>query len=33
MKKLITFTLINCLILTLSLGQEIGLKIGDIAPE
>jgi len=33
MKKLITFTLINCLILTLSFGQEIGLKIGDIAPE
>lgn len=33
MKKLITFTLINCLIITLSFGQEIGLKIGDIAPE
>ena len=33
MKKLITFTLINCLIITLSFGQEIGLKIGDFAPE
>lgn len=36
MRKLITFTLINCLIITLSLGQEksrVGLKIGDIAPE
>ena len=33
MKQIITFTLINCLIITLSFGQEIGLKIGDIAPE
>jgi thiol-disulfide isomerase/thioredoxin len=33
MKKIITFILINCLIITTSLGQEIGLKIGDIAPE
>ena len=36
MRKLITFTLINCMIITLSLGQEksrVGLKIGDIAPE
>ena len=33
MKKLMTFTIINCLIITLSFGQEIGLKIGDIAPE
>jgi thiol-disulfide isomerase/thioredoxin len=33
MKKIITFTLFYCLIATLSFGQEIGLKIGDIAPE
>ena len=33
MKKLITFILINCLIISLSFGQKIGLKIGDIAPE
>ena len=33
MKKLLTFIAINCLIITLSFGQEIGLKIGDIAPE
>ena len=33
MKKLITFTLIDCLIIISSFGQEIGLKIGDIAPE
>ena len=33
MKKLITFTLINLLIITLSFGQKTGLKIGDIAPE
>ncbi len=33
MKKIITLTLINCLMLTLCLGQEVGLKIGDIAPE
>ena len=33
MKKLIAFTLINYLIITLSFGQEIGLKIGDVAPE
>ena len=33
MKKIITFILVNCLIITISLGQEIGLKIGDIAPE
>ena len=33
MKKLITFIFINCLIISLSFGQKIGLKIGDIAPE
>ena len=33
MKKIITFILINYLIISLSTGQEIGLKIGDIAPE
>ena len=33
MKKLLTFIAINCLIITLSFGQEIGLKIGDFAPE
>ena len=33
MKKLLAFIAINCLIITLSFGQEIGLKIGDIAPE
>ena len=33
MKKIITFTLINILMITLSFGQKIGLKIGDIAPE
>ena len=33
MKKLLTFIAINCLIITLSFGQEVGLKIGDIAPE
>ena len=33
MKKLLIFTLINCFIVTLSFSQEIGLKIGDIAPE
>ncbi|KRO65574.1 MAG: hypothetical protein ABR80_00385 [Cryomorphaceae bacterium BACL11 MAG-121015-bin20] len=33
MKKLLTFIAINCLIITLSFGQGIGLKIGDIAPE
>ena len=33
MKKLITSILINCLVITLCFGQEIGLKIGDIAPE
>ena len=33
MKKIITILLINFLIITLSQGQEVGLKIGDIAPE
>lgn len=33
MNKIITFTLINCLFVTLHFGQETGLKIGDIAPE
>ena len=33
MKKIITFTFINCFTFTLLLGQQIGLKIGDIAPE
>ena len=33
MKKLLAFIAINCLIINLSFGQEIGLKIGDIAPE
>lgn len=37
MKKIISFTLINCFIITLGFGQveskKIGLKIGDIAPE
>ena len=33
MKKLLIFTLINCFIVTLSFSQEVGLKIGDIAPE
>lgn len=33
MKKLLIFTLINCFIVTLSFGQEIGLNIGDKAPE
>ena len=33
MKKLLTFIAINCLIISLSFGQEVGLKIGDIAPE
>ena len=33
MKKLISLTLINCLIGTIAFGQEIGLKIGDFAPE
>ena len=33
MKKLTTFILINCLIISLSFGQKTGLKIGDIAPE
>ena len=33
MKKILTFTLVHCLIATLSFGQETGLKIGDIAPE
>ena len=33
MKKIINFTIIYCFITTLSFGQEIGLKIGDIAPE
>ncbi len=32
MKKLLIITLINCFIVTLSFGQEIGLKIGDKAP-
>ena len=33
MKKIITFILVNFLIITSNFGQEIGLKIGDIAPE
>tara|TARA_B100002052_G_scaffold80562_6_gene73730 strand:- start:2500 stop:3075 length:576 start_codon:yes stop_codon:yes gene_type:complete len=33
MKKILNFTIIYCFITTLSFGQEIGLKIGDIAPE
>ena len=33
MKKILTFTLINLLIITFSFGQKTGLKIGDIAPE
>ena len=33
MQRLITFTLIHFLIITTSFSQEIGLKIGDIAPE
>jgi len=33
MKKLLIVTLINCFIVTLSFGQEIGLNIGDKAPE
>ena len=37
MKKLISFTLINCFIFTLCFGQgdsrKVGLKIGDTAPE
>jgi len=33
MKKLLIFTLINCFIVTLSFSQEVGLKIGDVAPE
>ena len=33
MKKLFLFTLINCFALSLAFGQEIGLNIGDIAPE
>ena len=37
MKKLISFTLINCFIITLTFGQgvskKVGLKIGDLAPE
>ncbi len=32
MKKITALTLISCIV-TLCLGQEIGLKIGDIAPE
>ena len=33
MKKIITFAIINCFFFTLSFGQVVGLKIGDIAPE
>jgi thiol-disulfide isomerase/thioredoxin len=33
MKKLLIVTLINCFIVTLSFGQEIGLNIGDKSPE
>lgn len=33
MKKLFIITLLNCFIVTLSLSQEIGLRIGDKAPE
>lgn len=33
MKKIIALTLISCLTTTLTLGQKVGLKIGDIAPE
>ncbi len=33
MKKILFATLIYCLIATLTTAQEIGLKIGDVAPE
>jgi thiol-disulfide isomerase/thioredoxin len=33
MRKKITFILINCLIIIQCFSQDIGLKIGDIAPE
>jgi len=33
MKKILFATLIYCLIATLTAAQEIGLKIGDVAPE
>ena len=33
MKKLLIVTLINCFIVTLSFGQEIGLNIGDKSPQ
>tara|TARA_B100000214_G_scaffold127407_1_gene90587 strand:+ start:4575 stop:5087 length:513 start_codon:yes stop_codon:yes gene_type:complete len=33
MKKIINLLLIHCLIITLSFGQKIGLRIGDKAPE
>lgn len=33
MKKIISLTLINYVFISLSFGQEIGLRIGDIAPE
>lgn len=33
MKKLFLFTLINCFVLSCTFGQEIGLNIGDKAPE
>ena len=33
MKKIITLTLISLLTTTLTLGQKVGLKIGDIVPE
>ena len=33
MKQIISLVLINCLVITLSFGQKIGLRIGDIAPE
>ena len=33
MKKIAAFIITNCLMVTLIFGQEIGLKIGDIAPE
>ena len=33
MKKILNFTFISCIAVTLSFGQTVGLKIGDIAPE
>jgi len=33
MKKILNFIFISCIAVTLSFGQKVGLKIGDIAPE